>query len=251
MSIALADIEIAVGAEEIALEESAQALLEQAIRGEFKGRIALVSSFGAEAAVLLHMVAAIDPATPVLFLDTGKLFDQTLAYRDALAKRLRLSDLRVLRPDPAVLNNHDGDGTLWFRDADACCFLRKVEPLRRGLAPFAAWINGRKRFQTAERAGIALREADAEGRVKFNPLAGWGPQYLAGYMARHDLPAHPLVAEGYASIGCAPCSTPAVPGRDARSGRWQGRDKTECGIHTNLGRPGLGESLPFPGFKEE
>ena len=246
MNIALAEIDIGAGA-----AETAQALLEQAIRTEFRGRVALVSSFGAEAAVLLHIVAAIDPATPVLFLDTGKLFDQTLAYRDALAKRLGLSDLRVLRPDPALLNNHDGDGTLWFRDADACCFLRKVEPLRRGLAPFAAWINGRKRFQTADRAGIALRETDAEGRVKFNPLAGWGPRDLAAYMARHDLPAHPLAAEGYASIGCAPCSAPSAPGGDARSGRWQGQGKTECGIHTRLGQHGLASPLPFAGSIEE
>lgn len=210
--------------------QPAQEILQLAIRDLFPGRIALVSSFGAEAVVLLHLVAEIDRRVPVLFLDTGKLFDETLRYRDVLAARLGLSDLRVLRPDPAGLARRDGDGSLWFKDADACCRLRKVEPLRRGLAPFAAWINGRKRFQAATRAAIPLVEADGP-RLKFNPLADWRAEDLAAYVIAHDLPAHPLVAEGYASIGCAPCSAPVAPGQDARAGRWQGLDKTECGIH--------------------
>lgn len=209
---------------------TAQEILQVAIRDLFPGRIALVSSFGAEAVVLLHLVAEIDRRVPVLFLDTGKQFDETLRYRDALAARLGLTDLRVLRPDPADLARRDSDGTLWFKDADACCRLRKVEPLRRGLAPFAAWINGRKRFQAATRAAIPLVEADGP-RLKFNPLADWRAEDLAAYVIAHDLPAHPLVAEGYASIGCAPCSAPVAPGQDARAGRWQGLDKTECGIH--------------------
>lgn len=210
---------------------SAQEILAAAIEELFPGRIALVSSFGAEAAVLLHLVAEVDRRTPVLFLDTGKLFGETLRYRDALAVRLGLSDLRVLRPDPADLARQDAGGTLWFADADACCRLRKVAPLQRGLAPFAAWINGRKRFQSATRAAIPLVEADG-ARLKFNPLADWRAEDLATYVIAHDLPAHPLVAEGYASIGCAPCSAPVMPGQDARAGRWQGLQKTECGIHT-------------------
>lgn len=214
-----------------------QEILQAAIRDLFPSRIALVSSFGAEAAVLLHMVAQVDPATPVLFLDTGKLFDETLAYRDALATRLGLTDLRSLRPDPATLAAQDDGGTLWFRDADACCRIRKVEPLERGLAGFAASINGRKRFQSATRSSIPLVEADG-ARLKFNPLAEWGPEQIEAYFRAHDLPRHPLVAQGYLSIGCAPCTQPVAAGEDARAGRWRGQDKTECGIHFPLLQPG-------------
>lgn len=210
---------------------SAQDVLALAIRDLFPRQIALVSSFGAEAAVLLHMVATIDRSTPVLFLDTGKLFDETLRYRDDLATRLHLTDLRVLTPDPKALAANDEAGTLWFRDADACCRIRKVEPLQRGLKPFAAWINGRKRFQAASRTAIPLVETDG-ARLKFNPLADWGPQEIAAYFERHDLPRHPLIAQGYPSIGCAPCTHPVAEGEDARSGRWSGQNKTECGIHT-------------------
>lgn len=214
--------------------------LRRAITGLFPGRIALVSSFGAESAVLLHLVAQVDPGLPVLFLDTGKLFDQTLAYRDALVARLGLSDLRVLRPDPARLAALDEAGTLWFRDADACCALRKVAPLQRGLAPFAAWINGRKRFQAGTRSALPLVEA-AEGRLKFNPLADWSEADLATYAARHELPPHPLLAEGYASIGCASCTRPVAAGEAARAGRWSGQEKLECGIHTALPRSRIDE----------
>lgn len=208
-------------------------MLRAAISELFPGRIALVSSFGADAAVLLHLVAAVDPATPVLFIDTGKLFDETLAYREQLTARLGLTDLRVLRPDPALLGVKDPSGTLWFRDADACCAIRKVEPLQRGLKPFDAWINGRKRFQAQSRTSLPLVEA-ADGRLKFNPLAGWTAAELTAYVSRHELPAHPLVAQGYLSIGCAPCTQPVAPGEEARAGRWRGQDKVECGLHMPL-----------------
>lgn len=208
-------------------------MLRAAIDELFPGRIALVSSFGADAAVLLHLVAQVDPATPVLFIDTGKLFDETLAYRAQLTAQLGLTDLRVLRPDPALLEAKDASGTLWFRDADACCAIRKVEPLQRGLKPFDAWINGRKRFQAQSRAALPLVEA-VDGRLKFNPLAGWTAAELTDYVSRHALPAHPLVAQGYFSIGCAPCTQPVVPGEDARAGRWRGHDKVECGLHMPL-----------------
>lgn len=210
--------------------KSAEDILRIAITELFPGQIALVSSFGAEAAVLLHLVAQVDRATPVLFLETGKLFDETLAYRDLLTARLGLSDLRNLRPDPRSLAAHDEGGTLWFRDADACCRIRKVEPLERGLKPFAASINGRKRFQAATRSAIPLVEADG-ARLKFNPLADWGPAEIEAYFIRHDLPRHPLVAQGYPSIGCAPCTQPVQDNEDVRAGRWRGSEKTECGIH--------------------
>ncbi|MFN4165324.1 MAG: phosphoadenylyl-sulfate reductase [Ferrovibrio sp.] len=208
----------------------AEDILRIAITELFPGQIALVSSFGAEAAVLLHLVAQVDRTTPVLFLETGKLFDETLAYRDRLVDRLGLSDVRNLRPDPRALAGADDGGTLWFRDADACCRIRKVEPLERGLKPFAASINGRKRFQAATRSAIPLVEADG-ARLKFNPLADWGPAEIEAYFSRHDLPRHPLVAQGYLSIGCAPCTQPVQAGEDARAGRWRDSEKTECGIH--------------------
>lgn len=209
---------------------SAEDMFNIAIRDLFPGQIALVSSFGAESAVLLHLTAQTDRATPVLFLDTGKLFEQTLKYRDALIERLGLSNVRVLAPDARQLAAQDESGTLWFRDAEACCRIRKVEPLQRGLKPFAAWINGRKRYQAGTRHDIPLVEADG-ARLKFNPLAGWSAAEIEAYFARHDLPRHPLVADGYLSIGCETCTRPVAAGQDARSGRWQGSEKTECGIH--------------------
>ncbi|MFN4276757.1 MAG: phosphoadenylyl-sulfate reductase [Ferrovibrio sp.] len=208
----------------------AEDILRIAIAELFPGQIALVSSFGAEAAVLLHLVAQVDRSTPVLFLETGKLFDETLAYRDLLIDKLGLTNLRNLRPDPRALAANDEGGTLWFRDADACCRIRKVEPLERGLKPFAASINGRKRFQAATRSAIPLVEADG-ARLKFNPLADWGPAEIEAYFIHHDLPRHPLVAQGYPSIGCAPCTQPVQAGEDTRAGRWRDSEKTECGIH--------------------
>ena len=212
---------------------SAEDVLNIAIRDLFPGQIALVSSFGAESAVLLHLAAQTDKATPILFLDTGKLFDQTLKYRDVLVERLGLSDVRVLTPDEKQTAAQDESGTLWFKDTEACCNIRKIQPLQRALKPFAAWINGRKRYQASSRHDIRLVETDG-ARLKFNPLAGWNAAEIDAYFARHDLPRHPLVAEGYLSIGCATCTHPVAAGQDARSGRWQGREKTECGIHLPL-----------------
>ena len=209
---------------------TAEKLLGDAILRRFRGRIALVSSFGAEAAALLHLVATVDPATPVIFLDTGKLFGETLAYRDHLVRRLGLGDVRSTGPDPEQLRQRDPDGTLWMRDPDACCALRKAEPLARALAPFDAWINGRKRHHGGDRAALRMVEL-VDGRTKLNPLADWDAQDIDAYLTRHDLPRHPLVAQGYGSIGCEPCTTPVGAGESARDGRWRGKAKTECGIH--------------------
>ncbi|MFO1059362.1 MAG: phosphoadenylyl-sulfate reductase [Dongiaceae bacterium] len=205
-------------------------LLAPLIEREFPGRIALLSSFGSEAALLLDMVARIDRSVPVVFLDTGKLFGETLRYRDQLVRRLGLTDLRVVRPDPVQVERRDAAGDLWLRDADACCALRKVEPLRAALAGFAACISGRKRYQGGRRTGLAAIEA-AEGRVKVNPLAGWSRDRILDAFAARDLPPHPLEADGFLSIGCMPCTDRVAPGADPRSGRWAGRAKTECGIH--------------------
>ncbi|MEP9352144.1 phosphoadenylyl-sulfate reductase [Xanthobacter sp. KR7-65] len=200
----------------------------------FAGRIATVSSFGTESAVLLHLIAQVDRSTPVLFLDTGHLFAETLAYRDALATHLGLTNVQTFLPDPAALAASDKDNGLWSDNPDACCALRKVEPLARALAPFGAWFNGRKRYQAQTRAAIALVEQDGE-RVKFNPLAAMGRDELVGYMDAHQLPRHPLEKHGFASIGCMPCTSRVKPGEDPRAGRWRGKAKTECGIHFGEG----------------
>jgi phosphoadenosine phosphosulfate reductase len=209
-------------------------MLTTVLKEQLAGEVAVVSSFGAESAVLLHLVAAIDPAVPVLFLDTGKHFPETLAYRDLLAGRLGLRDLRNIAPDAELLAKRDESGLRWSYDPDGCCEIRKVQPLAKALAGFDASITGRKAFQAATRANLPRFEidtADAQGRLKINPLVTWTPEDLAAYVVEHDLPPHPLVAEGYPSIGCSPCTAKVAPGEDPRAGRWRGWDKTECGIH--------------------
>lgn len=202
------------------------------LAAEFRGRIALVSSFGADAAVLLHLVARADPAMPVLFLDTGQLFPETLAHRDRLVRRLGLTAARSLAPDPAETAEEDPESWLWASDADACCALRKTRPLARALSDIDLWITGRKRHQSPGRAGLSLFEAEAgSSRMKVNPLAGWSPTAVEAHRRAHGLPAHPLVAQGYPSIGCLPCTSRPRPGEPARAGRWRGLGKQECGIH--------------------
>lgn len=208
-----------------------QAVIEQALAEGFEpGGLAAVSSFGADSAVLLDMIARIDRALPVLFLDTGKHFGETLDYRDALIADLGLTDIRVIQPLRENLDRLDPDGSLHGRDTDACCGIRKVEPMARAVEPFGAWLTGRKRFQAATRAALPVFEAVGP-RIRINPLARWTTSDLAGYMRANDLRENPLVAYGYLSIGCYPCTEPVQPGEDARSGRWAGRAKTECGIH--------------------
>jgi phosphoadenosine phosphosulfate reductase len=204
-------------------------VLEAAVES-FGDRLALVSSFGAESAVLLHLAAQVKPDLPVLFLDTGMLFGQTLDYRQQLAERLGLTDVRDLRPAFQDLAVGDPEAKLWQTDTDACCHIRKVLPLDRALGGFEAWITGRKRFHGGDRLSLPVVEF-AEGQVKFNPLANWGKADLDAYAAEHDLPAHPLVAQGFPSLGCWPCTQPVEDGQDVRAGRWKGMDKTECGIH--------------------
>lgn len=200
----------------------------------FPGQLAVVSSFGAESAVLLSVVAEIDRSVPVLFLETGKHFAETLDYRRALAARLGLTNVRDITPDNSELARADPDGDLWVWDPDACCHVRKVSPLARALAPFVGWVSGRKRHQAATRAHVRVVGRDG-ARLRVDPLADWNQARLAAEIVARDLPAHPLVARGYPSIGCATCTEPVAPGADPRSGRWAGLGKTECGIH----RPAL------------
>ncbi len=206
------------------------AMLADLLAGEVRGRVAAVSSFGSESAVLLDMVAAADKDVPVIFVNTQKIFGETLAYRDELAERLGFTDLRVYRPDPRLLAAKDATSLRWSYDPDGCCDLRKVEPLRRALAPFDAWISGRKGFQGKTRAALPRFEID-EGRLKINPLADWDKAALDAAFETRKLPRHPLEAQGYPSVGCVPCTSQVQPGEDPRAGRWRGWDKTECGMH--------------------
>jgi phosphoadenosine phosphosulfate reductase len=221
-----------------------QEMLTTVLHEKMLGDVAIVSSFGAESAVLLHLVAAVDRSVPVLFLETGKHFPETLAYRDLLVDRLGLSDFRNLEPDPERLAAKDATGLRWSYDPDGCCDLRKVEPLARAMAGFDASFTGRKAFQSATRTALPrfeLDTSDAQGRLKVNPLITWTPADIDAYFAEHDLPRHPLVEQGFPSIGCAPCTNRVKPGEDPRSGRWAGWEKVECGIHTPIpdGDPNL------------
>ena len=216
----------------------ATGILELALREEFAGRTAVVSSFGAESAVLLHLVAQVDPATPILFINTGKLFGETLRYRDRLQDVLGLTDVRTVGPHPADRAARDAEGTLWSRDPDACCAFRKVQPLKAALDGFAAQITGRKQFQTQARIDMQPVE-HFDGRFRFNPLHDWSLADLDAYVAAHDLPQHPLVDDGYASIGCMPCTRRLHSGEGYREGRWPGLEKDECGIHTGLDGEGI------------
>jgi len=211
--------------------QSPAAVIEVALRAVGRERLALVSSFGTESAALLKVMADVDPAIPVVFLDTGWLFEETLAYRDTLIAALGLRDVRSIKPLEETLSREDPDRELWFSDPDACCRIRKVEPLARALAPFSAWINGRKRFQGGLRAVIPVVEQDGI-RLKFNPFANVTREEIEAIYAAAKLPPHPLKASGFLSVGCMPCTSRTSPDEDARAGRWRGRPKTECGIHT-------------------
>jgi phosphoadenosine phosphosulfate reductase len=207
--------------------------LRAVLEGSLAGDVAMVSSFGAESAALLHLVSKIDASVPVLFLDTGKHFPETLAYRDELAERFGLN-LVNLYPDLEELQARDETGLRWSYDPDGCCDLRKVRPLERALARYDASFTGRKAFQSATRANLPRFEidtSDAQGRLKINPLIDWDADRIAAYFEEHDLPRHPLVERGFPSIGCSPCTRQVSEGEDPRAGRWSGWDKVECGIH--------------------
>lgn len=202
-----------------------------AVLRNFSGRVAVISSFGAESAVLLALAADNDGSVPVYFLDTKRHFPETLVYRDELSRFLGLKNLRILSPSPQALKERDPQDQLAAFDADACCALRKVEPLEMVLPQFDLWVTGRKRMQSHTRAALPVIEPQEDGTVKINPLAGWQVSDIAAFMKERKLPPHPLVAQGYLSIGCAPCTRPVGAGEDSRAGRWAGKVKMECGIH--------------------
>ena len=217
---------------------SPQEVIALSTRELFEGRIAVVSSFGAESAILLHMIAQIDPATPVLFLDTGKHFRATLDYRHDLADRLGLTDVQDILPLEESVKADDPFGALSMTDKDRCCFIRKVEPMARAVAPYRAWMTGRKQFQASTRNALPIFESVGP-RIRINPLARMRSEDLLAYAQKHDLPVHPLTTQGYRSIGCMPCTRPVSDDEDQRAGRWAGSEKTECGIHLT----GLADSL--------
>lgn len=196
--------------------------------------LAIVSSFGADSAVILHMVSKIDPDLPVLFLETGKHFPETLDYAKSLAEALGLSNVRALKPDAADVARFDPNDDLWETDPDSCCHIRKTEPLDMAVAGFGGWVTGRKRYQTADRGVLPHFELTSDDRIKVNPLAYWNGDDVEAYRREHRLPDHPLFERGYKSIGCAPCTSVVAEGEDARSGRWRGMNKTECGIHFDV-----------------
>ncbi len=211
-------------------------LLEFALNDESIGRTAILSSFGAESAVLLHLISNISPDAPILFLDTAKHFPETLGYQKELAARLKLTNIKILRPELAAIAGSDPQGTLWQQNSTACCDLRKVVPLEKALASYDSWISGRKSYQDGLRKPLQLFELSGK-HIKINPLANWSHDGLLEHMRKHNLPAHPLVSQGYSSIGCAPCTSPVCHGENTRAGRWRGLDKTECGSHLTGGNP--------------
>jgi len=210
---------------------SATSVLEGALKDAQVGKVAMVSSFGAESVALLHLVSVIDRTTPVIFIDTEMLFAETLDYQHELTDRLNLKDVRVIRASDEMKKLHDPDGTLHQYSTDACCDLRKTVPLQNALDGFDAWITGRKRFQSSTRSVLEFFENEDDRRIKINPLCHWDVQDVQDYMTENRLPRHPLVAKGYPSIGCSPCTSPVAEGEDPRAGRWRDSNKDECGIH--------------------
>ena len=205
-------------------------LLKAMIKKEFPGRIALSSSFGAEAAVLLDLVLRIDPKVPIIFLDTGKLFEETYNYVTQLSNHIGLKDLRIIRPNKERLLEKDPSGNLWETEPDMCCHIRKVEPLEAALKGFKAWITGRKRYHGDIRLKLDSIES-LDGYIKINPLINWDAKKIQTYFSEKKLPKHPLLSRGFKSIGCYHCTRETEDGEGVRSGRWFGGQKTECGIH--------------------
>lgn len=226
---------------------SAQDILQHVLDTDAFGPTALVSSFGADSIVLLHMLSLVAPDTPVLFIDTLLLFDETLSYQIRVARELRLSNVQIIRADRQDLFNADNEGLLHLHDPDACCALRKTKPLENALTNYGSWISGRKRYQAASRTTLNVAEFDDETKkLKINPLAHWSREDIAEYIERNNLPRHPLLKAGYRSIGCSPCTTPVHAHEDERAGRWRDTPKTECGIHFGSNRQQREQNIGAP-----
>jgi phosphoadenosine phosphosulfate reductase len=199
--------------------------------GEFGDGLVVTASFGD--AVLVHLVSQAIPDADVVLLDTGYLFAETAWYAEHLRKEFGLN-LRIVGPEPGAVED------LWQTDTDGCCAVRKVEPMQRALAGKTAWVSGLRRADAESRASAPIVHRDLlRDIMKVNPIATWTDEDVEHYKAMELLPEHPLTAKGYASIGCWPCTRPVAPGEDARSGRWAGSGKTECGIHVSEPAPSI------------
>ncbi len=200
----------------------------------FAPRFAMTSSFGPESGVLLHMASRIDPTLPVLFLETGFHFPETLEYKNQLAKLFGLKNVIDLKADPGRREKliKDTGGVPYEKNPDLCCQLNKVEPLDAALKGYEAWMSGIRRHQTDFRKSIRILELYEGGFYKVSPLANMTSRDMWWYLKEHQIPQHPLYEKGYLSIGCWPCTRPIQAGDDERSGRWAGKSKKECGIHT-------------------
>ena len=210
---------------------SAIKLLEVMVKKIFLKKIAVTSSFGAESVVILHLISKVDKSIPVIFLDTGKLFPETIKYAKTVKKILKLNNIQIHKPELKDLKKYDFQGNLYKKKPNLCCHIRKVLPLQKALKNYDAWINGRKRFQSEDRSNIKKIEK-IDGFIKINPLADWEFNKVKNYIKTYKLPEHPLVKKGYKSIGCLPCTSKILDGEPHRSGRWSDNLKTECGIHT-------------------
>ena len=233
MSVA-APVALDVDAANRALEGATPEAILEWTWNQFRPHVILTCSFQHDGVVLAHMLRRIAPEVPVVFIDTGFHFPETLAYRDEIRRRfgIELVELHPIMPREEFAATHGLD--LYARNPDLCCHINKVEPLKRHLPGVRAWINGRRHDQTATRQGIRAIEAFQGDLHKVNPLASWTSRETFAYMERHGIPTHPLFDQGYASIGCAPCTRPVVPGENERDGRWAGSGKVECGLHTFL-----------------
>ena len=192
---------------------------------EFSSGLAMTSSFGPESGVLLHLVSRVNPEIPVLFLETGYHFPETLEYREALVKKFGLKNVLDLRAEPnrrqQLIDQHAGKP--YEQDPDQCCHINKVEPLDEALKKYEAWMTGIRRNQTDVRKTIRILELYEGGRYKISPLANWTSRDTWWYLKEHQIPQHPLYEKGYLSIGCWPCTRPIQAGDDERSGRWADR----------------------------
>ncbi len=217
-------------------EDAALSVIERVFNNDDFGRLAMVSSFGAESAVLLHLVGRVAPDLPVIFIDTQMLFQETLDYQLELAQQFGLTNVQRISPDTETVRRNDPFGSLHKTNTDRCCDLRKIQPLDKVISEYDSWISGRKRHQTDARAQMDIYEIGEKDKLKINPLAYWRPEEIRAYFDRYDLPRHPLVEKGFLSIGCAPCTSPIREGEDPRAGRWRGQEKDECGIHFENGK---------------
>lgn len=201
---------------------------------QFAGKIALTSSFGPESGTLLHMVSEIDKSVPVLFLETGYHFPETLEYKKKLTDRFGLTQVLDLKADTERKKKvvEEYQGVPYEKNPDLCCQINKVEPLDAALKNYSAWMSGIRRRQTDFRKSIRIIEEYEGGIYKISPLANFTSREAWWYLKEHQIPQHPLYEKGYLSIGCWPCTRPVQEGDDERSGRWAGKAKKECGIHT-------------------